>query len=278
MGDDQAAASKKITSRAEYRNSAHGGSMSVASIAAEIRDGRDPPVVMVSPLGEPATNWQPVIKQLRTGPQVITYDRPGIGASPPRTPPNPPLTYSAFASELAALLDHLGIGSPVVLVGHSVGSLIIRMFAAAHPEQVAGMVHVDGSLPRLILWPGGGSSIDGDGPDATEIDLASGETEVMHAELPLVPSIVLARTPGRWATPPPDPAIDGLWQRAQVDLARRSGAALIIAKDSGHRIPADAPGLVAFAVDQVVIPAREGNATAAPTQGGAERAGGNLVE
>ena len=67
----------------------------------------------------------------------------------------------------------MGIGRPVVLVGHSVGSLIIRMFAAAHPEQVAGTVHVDGSLPRLILWPGGGGHVDGEGPDATEIDLAS---------------------------------------------------------------------------------------------------------
>jgi pimeloyl-ACP methyl ester carboxylesterase len=252
--------------------------MSAALIAAEIRDGRDPPVVMVSALGEPGSNWQPVIKQLGTGPRVITYDRPGIGASPPRPAPNPPLTYSAFAGELAALLDHLGIGRPVVLVGHSVGSLIIRMFAAAHPDQVAGTVHVDGSLPRLILWPGGGGHADGEGPDATEIDLASGEAEVIHAELPLVPSIVLARTPGRWSTPPPDPAIDGIWQRGQADLARRSGAALIIAKDAGHRIPVDASGLVAFAVDQVVMSVREGSSTGALDARQVERAGGNLAQ
>ena len=252
--------------------------MSAALIAAEIRDGRDPPVVMVSALGEPGSHWQPVIKQLRTGPRIITYDRPGIGTSPPRPPPNPPLTYSAFAGELAALLDHLGIRRPVVLVGHSVGSLIIRMFAAAHPEQVTGIVHVDGSLPRLTLWPGGGARVDGEGPDATEIDLASGEAEVVQAESPLVPSIVLARTPGRWTMQPPDPAIDGIWQRAQADLARRSGAALIIAKDSGHLIPADAPGLVAFAVDQVVMAVREGSSTAALDARQVERAGGNLAK
>jgi pimeloyl-ACP methyl ester carboxylesterase len=252
--------------------------VSVAQIAAEIRDGSDPPVVMASALGQPSSYWQPVINQLSTGPQVVSYDRPGLGASPPRPAPNPPLTYSGFASELDVLLDHLGFRMPVVLVGHSVGSLIIRMFAAMYPGRVAGMVHVDGSVPRLILWPGADSNVDGDHPDATEIDFASGEAEVMSAKLPRVPSIVLARTPGRWATPPLDPATDSFWQHAQADLAQGSGAALIIAKSSGHNIPVDAPGLVAFAVDQVVISARQGGSAAVLDTREVEKAGGSLAK
>jgi pimeloyl-ACP methyl ester carboxylesterase len=231
--------------------------MATALISAEDLDGRNPPVVLVSSLGDPATYWRQVIRLLSTGPRVISYDRPGVGASPPRPGPNPPVSYGTFAAELAALLDHLGVSVPVVLVGHSVGSLIIRVFAGAYPGRVGGMVHIDGSVPRLFLWPGSDSPVDGEGPGASEVDAARGEAEVTRASLPRVPSIVVARTPGRWHTPPPDPQIDGLWQRAQADLARESGSALIVASDAGHRIPEDAPGVVAFAVDHVILAVRE---------------------
>ncbi|MFB9530385.1 alpha/beta fold hydrolase [Nonomuraea roseola] len=36
-----------------------------------------------------------------------------------------------------------GIGPPYILVGHSAGGYIVRLFCAAHPEQVAGVVLVD---------------------------------------------------------------------------------------------------------------------------------------
>jgi pimeloyl-ACP methyl ester carboxylesterase len=251
--------------------------MAKALIAAEDLDGRNPPVVLVSALGDPASYWNQVIRGLRTGPRVISYDRPGIGASPPRSAPNPPVSYSRFAAELAALLDHLGVSVPAVLVGHSFGSLIIRVFAGAYPGRVGGMVHVDGSLPRLFLWPGADSTVDGEGPGATEVDAARGEAEVTRASLPRVPSIVVARTPGRWHTPPPDPEIDGVWQRAQADLARRSGAALIVARDAGHRIPEDAPGLVAFAVDQVVTAVRDQCDAITLEADQVSRAGGDLA-
>jgi pimeloyl-ACP methyl ester carboxylesterase len=251
--------------------------MATALISAEDLDGRNPPVVLVSSLGDPASYWKQVIRQLGTGPRVISYDRPGIGDSPPRPAPNPPVSYGRFAAELAALLDHLGVSVPVVLVGHSFGSLIIRVFAGAYPGRVGGMVHVDGSLPRLFLWPGADSPVDGGGRGATEVDAARGEAEVIRAGLPRVPSIVLARTPGRWRTPPPDPAIDGVWQRAQAELAQDSGSPLIVARDAGHRIPEDAPGLVAFAVDQVVLAVRDHRDAVAldPDQVGA--VGGDLA-
>jgi pimeloyl-ACP methyl ester carboxylesterase len=79
--------------------------------------------------------------------------------SPPRgrwtssaSPDHGALPYSAFAVELADLLDQQTVTGPLVVVGHSFGSLIARMFAARHPHRVAGMVHVDGSIPRGVLW------------------------------------------------------------------------------------------------------------------------------
>jgi pimeloyl-ACP methyl ester carboxylesterase len=251
--------------------------MATALISAEDLEGASPPVVLVSSLGDPAAYWKQVISQLSQGSRVISYDRPGIGASPPRPGPNPPLTYGRFAAELAALLDHLGVTGPAVLVGHSFGSLIIRVFAGAYPGRVAGMVYVDGSLPKLFLWPGADSATDGEGPGATAVDADRGAREVAGAILPRVPSIVVARTPGRWYRPPPDPEIDRLWQRAQADLAEESASPLIIARDSGHRLPDDAPGLVAFAIDHVVTAVREHSESVALDPADVNEAGGNLA-
>lgn len=45
-----------------------------------------------------------------------------------------------FARDVVALLDHLGVNQPVVLVGHSLGTLIAQRIAAEHPSRVAGLV------------------------------------------------------------------------------------------------------------------------------------------
>lgn len=45
-----------------------------------------------------------------------------------------------FARDVIALLDHLGIDQPVVLVGHSLGTLIAQRIAADYPSRVAGLV------------------------------------------------------------------------------------------------------------------------------------------
>ncbi|GAA2902470.1 hypothetical protein Acy02nite_30670 [Actinoplanes cyaneus] len=211
-----------------------------------------PPIVFISAMGEPGRYWQPVLDHL-PGLTTITYDRPGIGDTPHRPPPNPPLPYSAFADELAALLDGRDLTVPAVIVGHSIGSLIARVYAARHPHRVAGLVHVDGSIPQFYVVPGAETPEDGpDGdPDATTIDVVNGQVEVLYAAPPAVPTLVLVRSPGRWAPGPPPAGADELWLASQRILARDTGAALIVAEHSGHAIPHDQPELVAYAVRAV---------------------------
>jgi pimeloyl-ACP methyl ester carboxylesterase len=48
------------------------------------------------------------------------------------------------------LLQNAGEVGPFVLVGHSLGGVHVRMFAAQYPEQVAGMVLVDTASPLVI--------------------------------------------------------------------------------------------------------------------------------
>jgi pimeloyl-ACP methyl ester carboxylesterase len=49
--------------------------------------------------------------------------------------------------DLHALLDAAGVPGPYLLVGFCFGGLLAIMYAATYPDQVMGMVSLDGSLP-----------------------------------------------------------------------------------------------------------------------------------
>lgn len=157
-------------------------------------------------------------------------------------------------------IDGRDATQPAVIVGHSIGSLILRVFAGRYPDRIAGMVHVDGSIPRRRLFQdvGEANPPDGDGPDATEFDSEAGEVEALNAEAswPDVPAAVVTRTLDRWTHGYSAERADPVWSAYQRQLARLLHCPLVIARDAGHQIPAEAPGLVAYVVDQVVEAAR----------------------
>lgn len=218
-----------------------------------------PTVVLISQLGEGAAIWKAVVDRL-DGLDVFTYDRPGTGSAPPRPAPNPPIPHSVFTAELADLLEQHDVTGPIVLVGHSFGALIARAFTAAHPHRVAGLVIVDGSLPQFHVVPSNLPKLDGDGPDATEIDVVAGQVEILTAPTPRLPALVLTRTHGRWDgdNPPPHPAVEDLWAVSQQILARDLGCPLLVADNAGHQLQRDAPQLVAYAIRAVHTAARQG--------------------
>lgn len=189
------------------------------------RPGSYPPVIFIAQLGEGGDSWRPVLDQL-PGIAAFTYDRPGTGDAPPRPAPNPALPHSAFARELAVLLEQHHLTRPAVVVGHSFGGLIARAYAHAHPERIAGLVFVDASVPQFRLYPNTEPILDGDGPDATEIDTITGQVEILAATIPRAPCVVVTRTPGRWSgdTGPPHPAVEDLWLISQRILAEQHHA------------------------------------------------------
>jgi len=222
--------------------------------------GASPPIVFVAQLGAGGDSWKPVLERLRDV-NAFTYDRPGTGVAPPRPAPKAPLPYSVFADELADLLDQHGIAEPAIIVGHSVGSHIARLFAARYPRRLAGFVAVDGSIPQFKLWPDTGPVIDGDPPNGTEIDILTGQVELLTATVPTVPAVVLTRKRRWWSQGfdnIPHPGIDELWIVSQRILARQWNAPLIIAENAGHQIPREAPDLVAYVIGALVRSARTG--------------------
>jgi pimeloyl-ACP methyl ester carboxylesterase len=52
-----------------------------------------------------------------------------------------------MADELYTQLDQAGEAGPYLLVGHSWGGGVTRLFAARHPEQVAGLVWIEATHP-----------------------------------------------------------------------------------------------------------------------------------
>ncbi|HEX6719678.1 MAG TPA: alpha/beta hydrolase, partial [Pyrinomonadaceae bacterium] len=72
--------------------------------------------------------------------RVCSYDRAGFAWSDPGPTPR---TMRQEASELHTLLQAARIKAPYVLVGHSLGGLIARVYAEQYADEVAGMVLVD---------------------------------------------------------------------------------------------------------------------------------------
>lgn len=104
-----------------------------------------------------AADWGVVQGRLSAkGYRSLAYDRAGMGLSDPGPPPRDGL---AAAADLEALLAALGETAPLVLVGHSMGGLMVRHFACKHAERVLGVVLVDAMTPEVINLPAGAQAI-----------------------------------------------------------------------------------------------------------------------
>jgi len=109
-----------------------------------------PIVVLVPGASSPSFLWFGVQDDVAKFTRVCTYDRPGYGWSGPSPSP---LSLLLHAAELHTLLTNAGTDAPYVLVGHSYGGALIRVFARDYPAQVAGMVLVDSVEEGFVLSP-----------------------------------------------------------------------------------------------------------------------------
>jgi pimeloyl-ACP methyl ester carboxylesterase len=100
-----------------------------------------PTVILESGLGEPGAYWEWISAAVAAETKVCVYDRAGRGWSEPASAAQDGF---AVAKDLHVLLERAHIQAPFVLVGHSSGAQYVRIFAGRYPEQVAGIVLLDG--------------------------------------------------------------------------------------------------------------------------------------
>ena len=103
--------------------------------------GELPVIVLESGGGGTSAWWAWVQRRLAERTLVVSYDRAGLGGSGEVVPAE--IGPEAVARRLAALLATIAGPGPYVLVGHSLGALFVRYFAATRPDAVAAVVMVD---------------------------------------------------------------------------------------------------------------------------------------
>lgn len=93
-----------------------------------------------------SSTWFRLQPLLAASARVCAYDRAGYGFSSEGPMPR---SVDADVSDLHALIHRAGIRTPLVLVGHSLGSNIVRRYADRYPADVGAMVLID-SPPQCI--------------------------------------------------------------------------------------------------------------------------------
>jgi pimeloyl-ACP methyl ester carboxylesterase len=99
-----------------------------------------PTVILESGNGDFSVEWGLVQPGVARFARVCSYDRAGDGWSEMGPYPR---TMRQLVYELHTLLDKAGVKSPLVLVGHSFGGGLVRLYTSTYPADVAGMVLVE---------------------------------------------------------------------------------------------------------------------------------------
>jgi pimeloyl-ACP methyl ester carboxylesterase len=106
-----------------------------------------PTVVMDAGAGNTGLHWSLVQSEIARSVRTCVYDRAGYGWSEKSPHPR---SISTMVNELHSLLSNANIPGPYVLIGHSLGGIIVRQYAQSYPQDVVGMVLVDSAQERQL--------------------------------------------------------------------------------------------------------------------------------
>lgn len=265
----------------------------------QCRGKGSPTVILVGGLKASADDWSladksasAVFPEVAKFTRVCAYDRPGtpVGERASRSDPvRQPTTAGDAVTDLHALLKAAGLEGPYVLVGHSYGGLVAKLYASTYPEEVCGLVLVDALSEGLRdaetpdQWAIQRKLLEGDirdslrlYPDLERID-PDRSFDQTHSSPPLHPlPLVVLSADRAWAPqiqslaaagqlPADVPAdfghvVDAAQREAQERLARLlPNARHITNTNSGHEIHKEQPQLVIDAIREVVEAVRGGS-------------------
>ncbi|MBE7684144.1 alpha/beta fold hydrolase [Paenibacillus sp. P13VS] len=104
-------------------------------------------VVLASGWGtpNPYVDFSPLYDKLKSHVKIAVYDRFGYGYSDYTEQPR---DIDTVVDEVHQLLRKSGQRPPYIMVGHSLGSLETIRYAQMYPDEVAGIVMIDGGSPE----------------------------------------------------------------------------------------------------------------------------------
>jgi pimeloyl-ACP methyl ester carboxylesterase len=240
-----------------------------------VRAGHGSPVVVFETgLGDSLEDWTKIWPAIAKTTTVLVYSRAGLGRS---DQPTNPTDRSARreVGELHSLLRRLGLQPPYVLVPRSYGSILSRLYVSTWPNEVAGLVIVDGTHEQQVKRWG---EIDSTYPGAFRVFFDSvlktlpaasaeaGETRetvriqamgMVEGLMPL-PDIPIAVLTSMKSDPEAQyvngtPRGHEVWRALHDEWFRRSRNGLHIeTTHSGHAIQDDEPQLVIDAIHFVI--------------------------
>lgn len=101
-------------------------------------------IVLLAGLGIPlpSADFSPLMRKLSKSHTVICVEYFGMGFSSESSKPR---TCENYVQEIRAALDQAGFSAPYVLMPHSISSVYSECYASQYPEEVDGIVCLDGT-------------------------------------------------------------------------------------------------------------------------------------
>jgi len=243
----------------------------------------EPTVLIDAGLGDDSTDWFDIQDKSSVDTRTCVFDRPGYGWSDAGPQPRNSLIIS---NEVFKLIQKANISGPLVLVGHSFGGYNMRVFAAQHPQKIAGMVLVDAShenqyeklnikLPKhfdrkgnILILPKSSDTVSDKAQALKERAFHAARAEISslyqstlqvkrYHDFPSVPLIVISRGLSEWKGRDDAEMREKIWSQLQHDLWKLSPISQhIFANHSGHDIHLEQPDLIVGAIADVVSMSR----------------------
>ncbi|MGG1440958.1 alpha/beta hydrolase [Brevibacillus laterosporus] len=213
-----------------------------------------PSVILIAGLGDSCDTWNEVQERIAQETSTFSYDRAGLGRSQEAPVPR---TCLDLVEELAGLLLTLDVKPPYLVVGHSFGGLVARLYASLYPHTIFGMILVDAApeYKELVyekvlsgkLAAKNREYYENPMRNSEKIDKIKSYQQIVdhtgQGNYPL--SIIIRGLPDEGSADWPSQEILEIEQRLQADFKRLSTASKVrVATYSGHYIHHDEPEIV----------------------------------
>ena len=222
-------------------------------------------IILEAGSGGDHRNWSLVQPLLNPFGRVVSYDRLDYGGSGRS---NRPRSAAVVAEQLREGLSRAGVRPPFLLIGHSYGGALVRVFASKYPRDVIGLVLVDPALenfytratveaPAAYLAALEEALADDDksASEALKREYLAYETSMVQTRVTTLPpgdrTILISAAQQLQG----NQAMQRLWLDEQAKWAKKVGAQHVIV-DTGHNIPRSKPQAVVSAVRSLLSRSR----------------------